>query len=70
MSAIGDREGEALALHNIANGLLYTFDVEQTRELYARARQLYAMLNHAVGLAGIAVDQALFHTELGRISGS
>ncbi|MBV8364045.1 MAG: AAA family ATPase, partial [Candidatus Eremiobacteraeota bacterium] len=63
--AIGDREGEALALHNIANGLLYTFDVEQTRRLYAEARELYRILNHAVGRAGIAVDEGLFYTELG-----
>ena len=41
--AIGDREGEALALHTIANGLVYTFRVtEAGRVLPARDRAVRA----------------------------
>jgi len=40
--AIGDREGEALALHTIANGLVYTFRVGDVESYYLRALELYA----------------------------
>jgi tetratricopeptide (TPR) repeat protein len=63
--AIGDREGEALALHTLANGLVYTFRVAEARERYERARELYERIGHRVGIASICVDLGLFHTELG-----
>ncbi|HEX3466101.1 MAG TPA: AAA family ATPase, partial [Candidatus Elarobacter sp.] len=63
--AIGDREGEALALHTLANGLVYTLRVADAGSHYARALQLYERIGHRVGLASIAVDMGLFHTELG-----
>ncbi|HEY0394159.1 MAG TPA: AAA family ATPase [Candidatus Elarobacter sp.] len=63
--AIGDREGEALALHTLANGLVYTFRVGEARERYERARELYERIGHRVGIASIGVDLGLFHTELG-----
>ncbi|HWT05027.1 MAG TPA: tetratricopeptide repeat protein, partial [Xanthomonadales bacterium] len=63
--AIGDREGEALALHTIANGLVYTFGVGDAESYYLRALELYERIGHRVGLASIFVDLGLFHTELG-----
>lgn len=63
--AIGDREGEALALHTIANGLVYTFRVGDAESYYVRALELYERIGHRVGLASIFVDLGLFHTELG-----
>ena len=63
--AIGDREGEALALHTIANGLVYTFRVGDEESFYLRALELYERIGHRVGLASIFVDLGLFHTELG-----
>jgi len=63
--AIGDREGEALALHTIANGLVYTFSVGDAESYYLRALELYERIGHRVGLASIFVDLGLFHTELG-----
>jgi DNA-binding SARP family transcriptional activator len=63
--AIGDREGEALALHTIANGLVYTFRVADAESYYLRALELYERIGHRVGLASIFVDLGLFHTELG-----
>ncbi|HEY0615667.1 MAG TPA: AAA family ATPase [Candidatus Elarobacter sp.] len=63
--AIGDREGEALALHTLANGLVYTFRVGDARERYASAREIYERIGHRVGIASICVDLGLFHTELG-----
>ncbi|HEY0382892.1 MAG TPA: AAA family ATPase [Candidatus Elarobacter sp.] len=63
--AIGDREGEALALHTIANGLVYTFRVGDAESYYLRALELYERIGHRVGLASIFVDLGLFHTELG-----
>ena len=62
---IGDREGEALALHTIANGLVYTFRVGDAESYYVRALELYERIGHRVGLASIFVDLGLFHTELG-----
>ena len=62
---IGDREGEALALHTIANGLVYTFRVADAESFYLRALDLYERIGHRVGLASIFVDLGLFHTELG-----
>ena len=64
-SEIGDREGEALALHTIANGLVYPFRVAEARATYARARELYDAIEHHVGQASLAVDEGLFHTEIG-----
>ncbi len=63
--ATGDREGEALALHTIANGLVYTFRVGDAESYYLRALDLYERIGHRVGLASIFVDLGLFHTELG-----
>jgi predicted ATPase/DNA-binding SARP family transcriptional activator len=63
--AIGDREGEALALHTIANGLVYTFRVTEAGGYYLRATELYEQMNHRVGMASIYCDLGLFHTELG-----
>lgn len=63
--AIGDREGEALALHTIANGLVYTFRVGDAESFYLRALEFYERIGHRVGLASIFVDFGLFHTELG-----
>jgi DNA-binding SARP family transcriptional activator/tetratricopeptide (TPR) repeat protein len=63
--AIGDREGEALALHTLANGLVYTFNVDDAEDRYRRAEELYERIGHRVGLASIAVDIGLFNTELG-----
>jgi len=63
--AIGDREGEALALHTLANGLVYTFNIAQAGSYYRRALELYERIGHRVGLASIFVDLGLFHTELG-----
>ena len=63
--AIGDREGEALALHTIANGLVYTFRVGDAESYYLRALELYERIGHRVGLASIFVDLGLFYTELG-----
>ena len=63
--AIGDREGEALALHTIANGLVYTFRVGDVESYYLRALELYERIGHRVGLASIFVDLGLFRTELG-----
>ncbi|MBV9232879.1 MAG: AAA family ATPase [Candidatus Eremiobacteraeota bacterium] len=62
---MGDREGEALAHHNIANGLVYAFAIDDVRKHYERASELYEMLEHRVGMASIAVDRGLFCTELG-----
>jgi DNA-binding SARP family transcriptional activator len=62
---IGDREGEALALHTMANGLVYTFRVAEAESFYLRALELYERIGHRVGLASIFVDLGLFHTELG-----
>jgi DNA-binding SARP family transcriptional activator len=62
---IGDREGEALALHTMANGLVYTFRVAEAESFYLRALDLYERIGHRVGLASIFVDLGLFHTELG-----
>ena len=64
-AAIGDREGEALALHTLANGLVYTFRVDEAEQNYRRALELYERIGHRVGLAGIHVDVGLFRTELG-----
>ena len=61
----GDREGEALALHTMANGLVYTFRVADAESYYLRALELYERIGHRVGLASIFVDLGLFHTELG-----
>jgi DNA-binding SARP family transcriptional activator/tetratricopeptide (TPR) repeat protein len=63
--ATGDREGEALALHTMANGLVYTFRVADAESYYLRALELYERIGHRVGLASIFVDLGLFHTELG-----
>ena len=63
--AIGDREGEALALHTVANGLVYTFRVADAESYYLRATELYEQMNHRVGMASIYCDLGLFHTELG-----
>jgi DNA-binding SARP family transcriptional activator len=63
--AIGDREGEALALHTMANGLVYTFRVAEADAYYMRALEIYERIGHRVGLASIFVDLGLFHTELG-----
>jgi len=65
--AIGDREGEALALHTMANGLVYTFAVAEAEAHYAHALEIYERIGHRVGLASIFVDLGLFHTELGLI---
>lgn len=62
---IGDREGEALALHTMANGLLYTDRVDDAASYYERAQQIYERIGHRVGLASIFVDRGLFMTELG-----
>lgn len=62
---IGDREGEALALHSIANGLVYTFRVADAESYYLRANELYEAMSHRVGLASISCDLGLFHTEIG-----
>lgn len=63
--AIGDREGEALALHTIANGLVYTFRVAEAESYYLRAAELYEAMSHRVGMASISCDLGLFHTEIG-----
>jgi DNA-binding SARP family transcriptional activator/predicted ATPase len=63
--AIGDREGEALALHTLANGSLTTFAMADARKAYAAALALYERIDHRVGIASISVDLGLFHTELG-----
>ncbi|BDE07768.1 transcriptional activator [Vulcanimicrobium alpinum] len=63
--AIGDTEGEALALHTIANGLVYAFRIDGTSAHYREALALYERLAHRVGIASIAVDMGLFATELG-----
>ncbi|MEA2664615.1 MAG: hypothetical protein QOI11_1559, partial [Candidatus Eremiobacteraeota bacterium] len=65
--AIGDREGEALALHTLANGLLYTPRVDEARAHYRAALALYERIHHRVGIASISVDYGLFHTELGQL---
>lgn len=62
---IGDREGEALALHNLANGNVYTFHVEEAQSQYDSAMVLYEHLNLRRGIAGLLVDRGLFMTELG-----
>ena len=62
---IGDREGEALALHTLANGQVYTFQVAEARARYLAAIEIYDAIDHGVGQASIAVDFGLFHTELG-----
>src|SRR5438270_3429584 len=46
--AIGDREGEALALHTLADGLVYTFNVDEARRHYRRASELYERIGHRV----------------------
>lgn len=63
--SIGDLEGEALSIHNIANGLVYTFQVSKTRSAYTKTLTLYERLSHQIGLASVYVDYGLFHTELG-----
>ncbi len=63
--AIGDREGEALALHTIANGHVTTFAVAEAESAYRRALEIYERIDHRVGVASISVDLGLFHTELG-----
>ncbi len=65
--AIGDREGEALALHTLANGLVYTFAVSEAHAHYAHALELYERIGHRIGLASIFVDLGLFHTEIGQL---
>lgn len=65
--AIGDREGEALALHTLGNGLVYTFNVAQAEDYYRRALEIYERIGHRVGIASISVDLGLFNTELGRL---
>ena len=62
---IGDREGEALALHTLANGQVYTFQVAEARARYLAAIALYDAIDHGIGQASIAVDFGLFHTEIG-----
>lgn len=62
---IGDREGQALALHTIANGLVYPFRVAEARAAYRHAAELYMSIGHRVGQASVAVDEGLFCTELG-----
>ncbi|MBV9272165.1 MAG: hypothetical protein JO165_13810, partial [Candidatus Eremiobacteraeota bacterium] len=66
--SMGDYEGEALALHNVANGLVYTFAVNDIRADYQRAHEIYERLQHQVGLASIAVDEAMFETEIGLLA--
>ncbi|HEV3089147.1 MAG TPA: AAA family ATPase [Candidatus Elarobacter sp.] len=63
--AIGDREGEALALHTTANGLVYTFRVGEARSFYVQAAELYERMSHRVGTASVSCDFGLFHTEIG-----
>ncbi len=63
--AIGDREGEALALHTLANGLVYTPRAGEAWAHYREALALYERIHHRVGIASISVDFGLFHTELG-----
>ncbi len=63
--SIGDVEGEALSLHNIANGLVYTFHVNEARDAYERTIELYRRIGHRIGLASVNVDFGLFHNELG-----
>jgi tetratricopeptide (TPR) repeat protein len=62
---IGDREGEALALHTIANGMVYPFHVAEARAAYHEAPEIYTAIGHQVGQACVAVDEGLFHTEIG-----
>lgn len=64
-TAIGDREGEALSLHTMANGMVYVFRVAQAREMYERAAQIYEQIGHRVGTASVLVDMGLFNTEIG-----
>jgi DNA-binding SARP family transcriptional activator/tetratricopeptide (TPR) repeat protein len=63
--AIGDREGEALALHTMANGFVSTFHVAEAESHYRRALEIYERIHHRVGIASISVDLGLFHTEIG-----
>ena len=63
--AIGDREGEALALHTAANGLVYTFRVGEAESFYLQAAELYERMHHRVGIASVSCDFGLFHTEIG-----
>jgi DNA-binding SARP family transcriptional activator len=63
--AIGDREGEALALHTMANGFVSTFHVAEAEAYYRRALEIYERIHHRVGIASISVDLGLFHTEIG-----
>jgi len=63
--AIGDIEGEALALHTMANGSTVAFRTGEAAAAYARALALYERIRHRVGIASISVDFGLFHTEVG-----
>jgi DNA-binding SARP family transcriptional activator len=63
--AIGDREGEALALHTTANGLVYTFRVHEAESYYLQAVELYERMGHRIGIASVSCDFGLFHTEIG-----
>ena len=63
--AIGDREGEALALHTLANGYISAFRVARRRCVYGGRSALYERMRHRVGIASISVDYGFFHTELG-----
>jgi len=63
--SIGDREGEALAMHTIANGGVYAFAVRETRESYEEAARAYREIGHRLGRAGILADYGLFNIEIG-----
>lgn len=63
--AIGDREGEAMALHNVANGLVYEFRIDETAAAYEQALRIYQDIGHRVGIAGILTDTGLFRVETG-----
>lgn len=65
--AIGDREGEALALHNVANGLVYEFRIDDTSAAYEGALRIYQDIGHRIGVASILTDTGLFCVETGRL---
>jgi DNA-binding SARP family transcriptional activator len=65
--ALGDREGEALGLHNVANGMVYAFRIKETEETFARALAIYEALQHRLGMAGASTDFGLFRIEIGLI---
>lgn len=66
--AIGDRMGEAAALRGLGAAANELFEIEEAREYYRQANELYRKLGYRREQAVVAHDQALLDLKTGKLS--